>query len=651
MVGLLDKVLSVKEIAAKNFMKTVDYEAVDVLKSDPNKVPIPKAPTPKSNMSLLTLWGKQFEPQQPAQAKPSKPDEWLFGPSSAPKAKAPEPTGQDLGLPRPAIPGAELQERAQTAGYTTPAFRGVSKPPRQSPTIDPNYGYYSTQNPKLANLYATEFHDGMAGKPSIMPLLLNTSEYHTVDAKGKSWSQINDKAIKDARAQGKKGVVVQNVFDEPHSTEKLQAPQTVYITLDMTTARSKSAAFDPTKLKLNDLLASGAAILVPAGALEAVMSGEAKAQEAPQGDPQGASPAPQQGEVALDTIAPGTGDVPGSSPPTQRIEANGKIYEMPAGMPDDEIKKLIAADSSYLGRTKDIGGDIGDIAHEGMETFKSAAGSQKRLLKSITEVPGAVMSGDKSKMLGAGYDVVKGLGDVLSAPMTAAQGAFDVATSPVMGSRPLEEKTGIPKGLTEFAATIAAPAALSRAARGAVSAAKALAPSKELVTATGDDLFKLRNWITADKAELAQHLDTMPHEFKTAQMQDKFYTKLEDPAAVLTPEEQVVFDQYIQPMRLEIQKLSQTAGKFGYPLQDEEYVHRVVKGKEGDPVVGQGGAAVEPQLGSRTLARSTAAMRERSLYVLEADDGRRAVVSSPSPGYLSVWNKGKAQTVKWGDDL
>jgi len=290
----------------------------------------------------------------------------------------------------------------------------------------------------------------------------------------------------------------------------------------------------------------------------------------------------------------------------------------------------------------------------------------------------------KSSVEGAGQPQ-KDVGGVLpTGPLKAAKGLYDIATSPATGvidamgdkieswfpklkeaqkTNPrlpsMSDVIGTSAMLLggKTAERVAEPAAAPLSADIAIKPGAvqkldtAIAPSPDIVRATADDLYKLRNAVTADKIQVGQTLDKMPPEFKTADIQEKFYLKLERPETVLEPGEQAVFNQYIEPMRQEIQKLSQLAGKYGMPLEDSEWVHRVMKGKESDLPVDTGGVADIPQLGTRTLPRKTSAMLPRSLYALEAEDGRRAVVSQPRPGFLTVWNKGKPQTVKWGDEL
>lgn len=122
---------------------------------------------------------------------------------------------------------------------------------------DFNPSLYSTNSPELADMYAG-YHDKWPGPtPSEgtfpegavgMPLYLNTKDYFITDAGGEKWTEVYEDAINNARKEGKKGVVIHNVWDEPNATKSLGSPKTVYITFPegMSTAKSKFASeFNP----------------------------------------------------------------------------------------------------------------------------------------------------------------------------------------------------------------------------------------------------------------------------------------------------------------------------------------------------------------------------------------------------------------------
>ena len=157
------------------------------------------------------------------------------------------------------------EARAQSQGFTQDAYHGSKgegsgkswqtlevKAPRE-------YGFYSTAHPDLAELYAGS---GQGIRPNILPLKINTNEYNVVDAQGKTWTTVNQPAIEKAIEEGKKGIVIHNVWDEPDTKGTLSEPKTVFITLDPTTVRSKFAKFSEEGIGLNNLLASGAALVL-----------------------------------------------------------------------------------------------------------------------------------------------------------------------------------------------------------------------------------------------------------------------------------------------------------------------------------------------------------------------------------------------------
>jgi len=157
------------------------------------------------------------------------------------------------------IKGPKVEPRGE---YTEPAYRGLSI---YGEITEPNpvYKYektgnmYSTANPMLADMYAgyLDTHPGIKVPPGkfaigsqVMPLMINTKDYHYFDAKGEIWQNANSKAIKEARNLGKKGVIVDNVWDEPNSTTALGKPNKIYITFPSgaNTVKSRFAKkFDP----------------------------------------------------------------------------------------------------------------------------------------------------------------------------------------------------------------------------------------------------------------------------------------------------------------------------------------------------------------------------------------------------------------------
>lgn len=185
------------------------------------------------------------------------------------------------GLPR-TYKGPEAQwktipervEAAKKLGFDQPTFHGGHDEFEGTAlkTHDMNEKpFYSTSSPDLANLYAG------AGKGqtvpynanNVTPLVLRTENYHEVDAGGATWAgkglDTIGKGIDEALANGKDGVIVRNIHDEPSGSSKELPPKDIFITLKGNTARSWFAKFDPANMHLNDLLASGLAVAVPAG--------------------------------------------------------------------------------------------------------------------------------------------------------------------------------------------------------------------------------------------------------------------------------------------------------------------------------------------------------------------------------------------------
>ena len=159
---------------------------------------------------------------------------------------------------RPADP---VEKARLERGYTEPAYRGVKIYPGKELGPVQNFEHsgelYSTADPMLADMYSDylthhpgqhvpegAFNEGA----TVMPLWIDTSKYHYVDAGGKKWTYVNLKAIDEAKREGKPGVIIDNVWDEPNSTMNLAGPKKIFITLPTGahTVKSKFATkFDP----------------------------------------------------------------------------------------------------------------------------------------------------------------------------------------------------------------------------------------------------------------------------------------------------------------------------------------------------------------------------------------------------------------------
>lgn len=213
------------------------------------------------------------------------------------------PIAWDEAVPSPAIParppwmGEPLPEAEREAariagGYETPAWRGLRL--HQGQDFGPVFSgdhMFSSNNPQLAEMYAGNLHQHpdqyvkenyIPQGSTIAPFMLNTKDYHVADAQGKMWSSFNHKAIDEALKLGKKGVVIHNVWDEPHSTKNLSSPNTVYITFPegLSTVKSKFALrFDP----MDPSVAKGIGLTAGTGAAAYGMSsGDAQAAHAQQ---------------------------------------------------------------------------------------------------------------------------------------------------------------------------------------------------------------------------------------------------------------------------------------------------------------------------------------------------------------------------------
>lgn len=190
---------------------------------------------------------------------------------------------------------AARNARADAQGFTTPAYRGATRPEPSDPgsLFGRPYTSWSTDSPELASEYAggnaplgnnpRVFVQGRGWSPlqgNVQPQVLDTSNYHVVDAGGRGIDQVRAAALADARLRGKQGVVIENVYDEPgegggsSAGSKLGKPTTVYATFDPATRRSRFANFDPSKLGSRDLLAG----LAPFGVLGAMSAPTSKSQ-------------------------------------------------------------------------------------------------------------------------------------------------------------------------------------------------------------------------------------------------------------------------------------------------------------------------------------------------------------------------------------
>jgi hypothetical protein len=212
------------------------------------------------------------------------------------------PQLHELGLPpvQPREIPQNVEQLRAAGGYQTPAYRGMKL--YQGKDLNPVHNFqehtqemYSTADPVLADMYSSYLsnHHGPGWQPpegtfdegaNVAPLWIDTSKYHYADAQGAHWSSFNPKAMKEAKEQGKPGVVIDNVWDEPNSTHNLPGPRKIFITFPdgAATVKSKFAAkFDPSSP--NMMQGVGAiGIGGPAGYVSMAEPGQQQMAEKPQ---------------------------------------------------------------------------------------------------------------------------------------------------------------------------------------------------------------------------------------------------------------------------------------------------------------------------------------------------------------------------------
>lgn len=182
----------------------------------------------------------------------------------------------NLNVPANPVDEATRQANRIQGNYILPVYHGAQTP-FESTVVQGSQMFGST-SPELANMYAgvkphytaQGYENAGSHNPQhVVPMYANPDLYHVFDAKGKDWTQVNQKAVGEARAKDKQGVIINNVWDEPSTSGvpkpgdiggELMEPKTVVITLPMKSGqqfplRSAHAQFDPKKFHLNDLLA------------------------------------------------------------------------------------------------------------------------------------------------------------------------------------------------------------------------------------------------------------------------------------------------------------------------------------------------------------------------------------------------------------
>lgn len=548
------------------------------------------------------------------------------------------PSGMPASSARTNIPSeAVRQDRAARAGFTTTAFKGGhEESPRDFGKLTPTEGgFFSAGDPKLANQYA----GSAISQGSVTPLLLNTQDYLVFNAGGKTYHDVNRQVIRQAQKEGKKGVVVVNVLDHPAGKEPLPGhpylgPQTVYITIDPRTMRSKFAAFDPGKKNLSDLLASGAALVVPA-ATAALFggTGEAKAAEespaARSADTTGANLDP----AALDQIIAGSGgdrtDKPGTSTvePAKDSPAAASPYGRMWGpsLPPFTGKEDAPASRTAGEMLRSYPGAVKDIVRESYDrswqpSLPSTPGEEPSALHKAADYAGRPLNAMMEFM------------NILSAPAQAIPRAATGEESPVLES------------LFGMAAPLGGVGAAAKGiAKGVSKLPAAAGPARSFINQISDELHQLRTTRTSDEAEMLERQRTMPKEFKAPGVQEQVYHKLEE-GGTMPPAVDALTKQHIQPMREELDQLYSTAKGLKMPpsaagMFDPNYMHRQAKGywRSYD----QPGTHPDPLFSGspKGLPRTTAALQEPKYHTLvEQGTGRRLVVSESPHGTIEFWH-------------
>lgn len=171
----------------------------------------------------------------------------------------------------------EAMERARKMGFDvdTPLYHGTSNSNflefQARPDVNRSeYGnaVYLTDNPEIANDYAKSTGFGAfdeatrAGSDqpssSVLPVFARLKDmldvtYDEVKLRGMSPRSFMEQSIKNAREQGKPGVIVRNIPDPDF--------QNVYVVFDPKNIRGRFAAFDPAKSDSANLLAQSNALV------------------------------------------------------------------------------------------------------------------------------------------------------------------------------------------------------------------------------------------------------------------------------------------------------------------------------------------------------------------------------------------------------
>ncbi len=157
--------------------------------------------------------------------------------------------------PNPNLEKFLEDSRVQKVVYHgTPDSRDIYKNGFQTATEryrgeDPEAAYFFTDNHRMAKSYADDHRawDYQNAEPEVIPAYLNIKNPKVINWGGKSWEGTRE-TIKQAKAEGHDGVIIQNVRDHYDGNSGKQAkPGNVYVSFDPTAikhATKNSGAYD-----------------------------------------------------------------------------------------------------------------------------------------------------------------------------------------------------------------------------------------------------------------------------------------------------------------------------------------------------------------------------------------------------------------------
>jgi hypothetical protein len=468
-----------------------DYFA-DIVKTKqdvPKPANIPKPSEKSLEDQIADLMADVNKPAAPAAPKPTFAGQATKTAQQQALAPTLPPTVKPPTMHSDVLPEAARQEARAKGNYVTEAFRGMEVKPGGD--FGPEFKgdrMFSSVSTRLADMYTSYIskHPGTNPQPgaykegaSVVPMWIDTSDYLLTDAKGKQWTEFNAGAIQQAKAQGKKGVVIDNVVDEPNSTNTL-GPQKIFVTFPdgQSTVKSKFAArFDPTSKDISRGIAA-VGITGAAGGI-AMAPTDAKAGEDPEALPANSAPTEGKGYFA-DIMKPASTEGQDYFADIMKPKSRLDVFKgAVTRSPDDPDAIAPSTAASYPGRVKDIPGDIKDVFGEGVKDLKEGktatgeAFSKEELqtYNKYTDEYVKWLDGDGKGPAPTPPETgplkaLKGIGGV-------AGGFVGAVTSPIMGafralvSRPTEENTGVKHEITEAVGNLFLPGyAVSKGVKG-----------------------------------------------------------------------------------------------------------------------------------------------------------------------------------------